>query len=231
MKWISDLIDIIFPRSCSVCGNPLSGSEQDICINCLMELPRIGEYKTDNPIEKLFWGILPVERVASYIHYSKESPYNNLIHRMKYSDRPEIGERMAETAANELMKQGFFTGIDIIVPLPLSKKKKRQRGYNQCDYIAKGISKATGITVDSNSVIRHIANATQTHKHRDERWKNVENIFSVTDAAALSGKHILLVDDVLTTGATLTSCGSAILTAVPDAKISIFTLACAGKSI
>ena len=196
-----------------------------------MELPRIGEYKTDNPIEKLFWGILPVERVASYIHYSKESPYNNLIHRMKYSDRPEIGERMAETAANELMKQGFFTGIDIIVPLPLSKKKKRQRGYNQCDYIAKGISKATGITVDSNSVIRHIANATQTHKHRDERWKNVENIFSVTDAAALSGKHILLVDDVLTTGATLTSCGSAILTAVPDAKISIFTLACAGKSI
>ena len=231
MKWISDLIDIIFPRSCAVCGKPLSGSEQDICVNCLMELPRIGEYKRDNPIEKLFWGILPVERVASYMYYSKESPYNNLIHRMKYSDRPEIGERMAKTAANELMKQGFFAGVDIIVPLPLSKKKKRQRGYNQCDYIAKGISKVTGITVDSNSVIRHIANATQTHKHRDERWKNVENIFSVTDAAALSGKHILLVDDVLTTGATLASCGNAILAAVPDAKISIFTLACAGKSI
>ncbi len=231
MKWISDLIDIIFPRSCAVCGKSLSSSEQDICINCLIELPRIDEYKRDNTIEKLFWGILPVERVASYMLYAKESPYNNLIHRMKYSDRPEIGERMATTAASELMKHNFFEGVDIIVPLPLSKKKKRQRGYNQCDYIARGISKVTGIAIDSNSVIRHIANDTQTHKQRDERWKNVENIFSVTDSETLKGKHILLVDDVLTTGATLTSCGSAILTAVPDAKISIFTLACAGKNI
>ena len=231
MKWISDLIDIIFPRTCAVCGKSLSSSEQDICINCLMDLPRIGEYKRDNTIEKLFYGIMPAERVASYIHYAKESPYNNLIHRMKYSDRPEIGERMAVTAATELMKDNFFEGVDIIVPLPLSKKKKRQRGYNQCDYIARGISKVTGIAMDNKSVVRHIANATQTHKHRDERWKNVENIFSVVDAEPLKGKHILLVDDVLTTGATLTSCGNTILAAVPDAKISIFTLACAGNGI
>ncbi len=231
MKWISDLLDIIFPRSCAVCGKSLSSGERDICINCLMDLPRIPAYTIGNPIEKLFYGILPVERVASYIHYSKESPYNNLIHRAKYSDRPEIGERMAVTAATELMKQGFFTDVDIIVPLPLSKKKKAQRGYNQCDYIARGISKVTNIAINSTSVVRHKANETQTHKHREERWKNVENIFSVTDAAALSGKHILLVDDVLTTGATLTSCGRAILHAAPDARISIFTLACASKSI
>ena len=231
MKWISDLIDIIFPRSCAVCGKSLSSSEQDICINCLIELPRIDEYKRDNTIEKLFWGILPVERVASYMHYAKESPYNNLIHRMKYSDRPEIGERMATAAASELMKHNFFEGVDIIVPLPLSKKKKRQRGYNQCDYIARGISKVAGIAIDSNSVIRHIANDTQTHKQREARWKNVENIFSVTTPEKLKGKHILLVDDVLTTGATLSSCANAILKAVPDAKISIFTLSCATKTI
>ena len=231
MKWISDLIDIIFPRSCAVCGKALSGSERDICINCLIDLPRLPQYTPGNPIEKLFYGILPIERAASYIHYAKESPYNNLIHRMKYSDRPEVGERMAVTAASELIEQGFFEGIDIIIPLPLNKKKKAERGYNQCDYIASGISKITNIPIDNKSVVRHIANATQTHKHREERWKNVENIFSVTNADALKDKHILLVDDVLTTGATLTSCGRAIITASPDAKISIFTLACAGKSI
>jgi ComF family protein len=231
MKWISDFLDIIFPRNCAVCGKSLSSVEKDICINCLIDLPRIPAYTTGNPIEKLFYGILPVERVTSYIHYSKESPYNNLIHRAKYSDRPEIGKRMAANAASELMQQGFFVGIDIIVPLPLSKKKKAQRGYNQCDYIARGISKVTGIAIDNSNVIRHKANETQTHKHREERWKNVENIFSVTNGEALKGKHILLVDDVLTTGATLTSCGWAILHAVPDARISIFTLACAGKNI
>lgn len=197
----------------------------------MIDLPLIPGYTPENPIEKLFYGILPIERVASYIYYAKESPYNNLIHRMKYSDRPEIGKRMAITAANELAKQGFFNGIDIIIPLPLSKKKKAERGYNQCDYIARGISQVTGIAIDYKNVIRHIANATQTHKQREERWKNVENIFSVTNSDALKGKHILLIDDVVTTGATLTSCGRAILHAAPDAKISIFTLACAGKSI
>ena len=231
MKWISDLLDIIFPRSCAVCGKSLSGSEKDICINCLIDLPRIPAYTPGNPIEKLFYGVLPVERVASYIYYAKESPYNNLIHRMKYSDRPEIGERMAATAAKELLERGFFEGVDIIVPLPLSRQKKSQRGYNQCDYIAQGISAATGISIDSTSVIRHIANDTQTHKQREARWKNVENIFSVTTPEKLKGKHILLVDDVLTTGATLSSCANAILKAVPDAKISIFTLSCATKTI
>lgn len=231
MKWISDLIDILFPRTCAVCGKVLSNGEQDICINCLIDLPRIPTYTVGNPIEKLFYGILPIQRATSYMHYTKESPYNNLIHRAKYSDRPEIGERMATTATSELIKQGFFTGIDIIIPLPLSQKKKEQRGYNQCDYIAQGISKVTGIPIDNSSVIRHIANETQTHKHREERWKNVENIFSTTNAEALNGKHILLVDDVLTTGATLTSCARAILNDAADAKISIFTLACAGKNI
>lgn len=231
MKWISDFIDIIFPRSCAVCGKALSGSERDICINCLTDLPRLPHYTPGNPIEKLFYGILSIERATSYIYYAKESPYNNLIHHMKYSDRPEIGKRMATAAASELINQGFFEEVDIIIPLPLSKKKKAERGYNQCDYIAEGISKITNIPIDNKSVTRHIANDTQTHKHREERWKNVENIFSITSAETLKDKHILLVDDVLTTGATLTSCGRAILHAFPDTKISIFTLACAGKKI
>ncbi|MBQ7361196.1 MAG: ComF family protein [Bacteroidaceae bacterium] len=231
MKWISDLIDIIFPRCCAVCGTPLSSGEKELCINCMIDMPLTEPYRADNEMEKQFFGIIQVERAAAYMHYGKESPYNNIIHRMKYKDRPEIGKQMAAKAAKELIGKGFFHGIDIIVPLPLSAKKKRSRGYNQCDYIAQGISETTGIPIDNKSVIRHIANETQTHKRRDERWKNAENIFRVTTPEALAGKHILLIDDVLTTGATIASCGKSILTAVPDARLSIFTLSRAGKSI
>ena len=230
MKWFSDLIDLIFPRHCCVCGETLSRQEHDICLNCLYTLPKIeAHHKLE--IEQIFWGKIGIEHATSFIYYRKGSPYNALMHKLKYKDTPEVGTRLAEMAAKELLESGFFNGITRIVPLPLSRKKQRQRGYNQSEYIAMGLSKVTGIPVDTTLVKRDIANETQTHKHREERWKNVENIFSVTDATALSGKHILLVDDVITTGATLTSCGRAILHVAPDAKISIFTLACAGKSI
>ncbi len=231
MKWISDLVNIIFPRSCAVCGKALATGERDICINCLLELPRMEPYTPCNEIEKQFYGVLNIERAASYIHHTKGSPYNNLIYNIKYNDRPEVATRMATTAATELMERGFFEGVDIIVPVPLSKKKRRSRGYNQCDYIAQGLSEVTGIATDNTSVIRHIANETQTHKQREARWKNVEDVFSIASAENLKGKHILLVDDVLTTGATLSSCGRSILSGVPDAKLSIFTLACARRGI
>jgi ComF family protein len=134
-----------------------------------------------------------------------------------------VGERLAYMAAKELQESGFFDGIDIIVPLPLSQKKKRKRGYNQCDYIADGISRATGIPVAKNIVKRTISNETQTHKNRDERWKNVEGIFSVSAPSCLEGQHILLVDDILTTGATLASCAGSIQESC-DCTISLFTL-------
>lgn len=224
MKWISDLLDILLPRYCAVCGDILSHSEQDLCLNCLYQLPRI-EPAQMQEIEKLFWGTLPVERVASYMYYRKGSPYNNLLHKIKYKDHPEIATHMATAAAHELQESGFFDGIDAIVPLPLSKKKERQRGYNQSDYIAKGLSKISGIPVLKRCVARTKANETQTHKSRDERWQNVSGIFSVTKPEALKGKHILLVDDVLTTGATIASCAKSI-TALPGTRVSLFTLAC-----
>jgi ComF family protein len=231
MKWISDLLDIIFPRSCAVCGKTLSAGEKELCLNCMIGLPRTAAYTPGNEMEKQFYGLLDIRRATSYISYSKGSPYNNIIHRMKYDDRPETGTQMAAAAAAQLSEEGFFEGIDLIIPLPLSKKKRNARGYNQCDYIAKGISSVTGITIDTQSVIRHIANETQTRKRRDERWKNVEGIFSVRNPEALRGKHILLIDDVLTTGATLASCGNAILAGADDVQLSIFTLARAGKTI
>ena len=223
MKWISDLIDLIFPRTCVVCGELLSPQEKDICINCLSTLPKIEKIHLDE-IEKSFWGKVEIERATSFMYYHKNSPYNNLIHRLKYKNRPDTGERLAFLAAKEIAESGFFDDIDAIVPLPLSKRKMRQRGYNQCDYIAKGLSRATGIPVIKNAVKRLKSNETQTHKSRDERWQNVEGIFALSDATLLEGKHILLIDDILTTGATLASCAKSIQEGC-QCKISIFTLA------
>lgn len=223
MKWISDLLDLIFPRHCIVCGETLSPQEKDICLNCLYQLPRIEKIHR-NEIEKIFWGSIDIERASSYIYYRKGAHYNRILHAIKYKNRPEIGIRLAMMAAEELKESGFFDGIDAIVPLPLSKKKKRQRHYNQCDFIAEGLSKATDIPVLKNSITRTIANETQTHKNRNERWKNVEGIFSLTNPKSIEGKHILLIDDILTTGATITNCAVAIQEKT-NCKISIFTLA------
>ena len=223
MKWISDLIDLIFPRHCNVCGDILSPTERDICLNCLYSLPKIEQHHLDE-IEKIFWGKIEIERATSYIYYRKESPYNNMLHAIKYRNRPEVGERLATMAAKDILDSGFFDGIDAIVPLPLSKKKKRKRGYNQCDYIAKGLSKATGIPVIKDCVKRVKSNETQTRKSREERWKNVEGIFALQNPEQFEGKHLLLIDDILTTGATLSNCAAAIQNAC-NCKISIFTLA------
>ena len=223
MKWLTELIELIFPRHCYVCGEVLSHQEQDMCLNCLYKLPKI-ENIHRNDLEKVFWGKFDVERVTSYIYYQKESPYNRLLHKMKYGNHPEVGYRLATMAADRLMQEGFFDGIDAIVPLPLSKKKRRTRGYNQCDYIAEGLSLKSGIPVIKDCVIRTKANESQTHKSRDERWKNAEGIFSLANAEAIEGKHILLIDDILTTGATLTNCALAIQQHC-KCRISVFTLA------
>ena len=223
MKWISDLIDLIFPRHCCVCGETLSRQEHDICLNCLYHLPKIEPHHKQE-IEQIFWGKIGIERAASFMYYRKGSPYNALMHKLKYKDVPEVGTRLAEMAAKELMDSGFFNGITRIVPLPLSKKKLRKRGYNQSEYIAMGLSNITGISVDNSLVKRDIANETQTHKNRDERWENVKDIFSVNGNVSLEDEHVLLVDDILTTGATICSC-AATLQKECGCKISIFTLA------
>ena len=222
MKWISDLIDLIFPRCCMVCDELLSPQERDICLDCMSKLPKIEKLHLEE-IEKVFWGKVEIERATSYIYYHKNSPYNNIIHYLKYKNRPEPGERLAFIAAKEIAETGFFDGIDAIIPLPLSKKKLKERSYNQCDYIAAGISRATGIPVLKGAVVRTTANETQTHKNRDERWKNVEGIFALDRPQDIEGKHVLLLDDILTTGATLASCAKTIQAGC-NCRISVFTL-------
>ena len=165
-----------------------------------------------------------VVRATAYFYYYKDGKYSCLIHHLKYYDHPKVGTYLGRLAANELKASGFFDDIDLIVPVPLSKKKHRRRGYNQCDYIAHGISKITGIPIRTDCIERTIDTDTQTHKDRMERWKNTEGIFHIAKPEKLKGKHLLLVDDVVTTGATLHACISTLLT-TPSVRISVFAMA------
>lgn len=225
MKWIDDLKELLFPRYCKVCGRRLMQREQHLCLGCLIELPRTHyERNPDNLLMQHFMEWPEVIRATAYFYYQKEGKYSSLIHHLKYYDHPETGTFLGLLAAKELKPSGFFEGIDLIVPVPLSKKKERKRGYNQCDYIAKGISEATGIATNHQCIERIVNTDTQTHKGRSARWKNTTGIFRTTNATILRGKHILLVDDVATTGATLHACISSLLT-VPGVHVSVFTLA------
>lgn len=224
MSWIDDLKELLFPRYCKVCGRRLMLSEEHLCLECLLELPRTHyERNPDNLLMQHFMEWPEVVRATAYFYYYKEGKYSKLIHHMKYLDHPQVGTYLGRVASNELRKSGFFDGIDLIIPVPLSKKRQRKRGYNQCDYIARGISEVTGIAMCTDCMERAIDTDTQTRKGQTDRWKNAEGIFRIRDAETLKGKHVLILDDVATTGATLHACISSLLT-VPGVRVSVFAL-------
>jgi ComF family protein len=224
MKWINDLRELLLPRYCKVCGQRLMQSEQHLCLGRLLELPRTHyEQEPNNLLMQHFMEWPEVVRATAYFYYYKEGKYSSLIHHLKYHDHPEVGTYLGRLAANELKQSDFFEDIDLIVPVPLSKKKFRKRGYNQCDYIARGISEITGIALCTDCMERVVDTDTQTQKGRMERWKNTEGIFRIANPEILQGKHILIVDDVSTTGATLHACIYALLT-VPGVHVSAFAL-------
>lgn len=223
--FLGRLLDLISPRLCAVCGCRLSITEEVICGKCNLHLPRtaFGQSPYDNVMAKTFWGRIPIERAAALFYYEPHAETANIIYRLKYKDHPEIGETMGRLAARELQFSGFFDGIDAIVPVPLARKRQRQRGYNQSCEIARGVSQVTGVPI-FNKVVRRIAfEASQTRMGRWERNENVEHVFELTDSAAVSGRHLLVVDDVVTTGATVTACAHQLVKA-GGVKISVLAL-------
>lgn len=226
-RWLNALIRLLFPKCCVVCGLPLAEGEDDICIHCNINLPRTNFHLAqDNPVEQLFWGKIPIVRATAFFFYHKGSDYKQLLYLLKYNGQKELGRSLGRIMASEIIDSGFFEGIDWIVPIPLHEKKERQRGYNQSEYIAKGVADLTGLPIASHSVRRLKNTETQTHKSADQRWENVDGIFDLIDPTSFEKKHILIVDDVLTTGATTTACASA-FSEVKGIKISILTLAIA----
>ena len=231
MVWglVSDVVDFLFPRYCAVCGTRLTKTESDVCVSCLSGLPKTHAHlMTENPIEKLFWTFIPIGRATSYFFY-ESSEAHRVLHQLKYLNRPHVGEVLARVMATDLQEEGFFEGMDMIVPVPLHWRRKRSRGYNQCDYIAKGISSVTGLPVAKNVIRRVVNNKTQTRLEIGERRENVEDIFKLVDADVVRGKHVLLVDDVITTGSTVISCGAALAQA-GEVTVSVVSLAYAGRT-
>lgn len=208
----------------------MSPGEEVICVRCQADLPRVRTVSfEENDIARIFWGLVPIEKGISFFHYAPHSPYSRILFELKYHDHPEVGKTMGRMMAEELKATSFFDGIDLIVPIPLSRKKERQRGYNQSDWIAWGISEATGIPTNTTSVVRTKSNPSQTTLDHRQRRENVRDIFAVRHPGSLEGRHILLVDDVITTGATMLSCAETIARAC-RVRFSVLSLAWAGHS-
>lgn len=225
--WFGAFLSLFFPRCCAVCGKPLAKGEEGICVLCSMALPRTDFHlQADNPVEQCFWGKLPLQRATSFFFYRKGGSFRQILHQLKYGGNKELGAVMGRHMASELLSAGFFEGVDVIVPVPLHRKKQRLRGYNQSEWIALGVASVVGIPVDTESVRRWKNTETQTRKFTFERWKNVDGVFELHHPERFVGKHVLMVDDVLTTGATTIACASCFIE-VEGLRMSLLTLAVA----
>lgn len=223
--WFSDLLRIVFPDVCEVCGSSLVRGEEVICLKCDMNMPRTRVHNDSfNIIHERLAGKTPIERAAGYFYYYRESDYAAIIHNAKYNGRPIIARKLAMRFAGELMADNFFDGIDIILYVPMFFLKKIKRGYNQSEYIAQGISQATNIPIGHNLISKR-SHSSQTKKNSYSRWLNAQGVYDVINSDELENKHVLIVDDVVTTGATLLACCDVVHNAVPSATISVLSLA------
>ena len=222
--WIDDLLRLFYPRLCILCENQLAEGEQHICLHCFCDLPRTNYHKRiHNPTLKLFAGILQLNNIIVFLLFEKEGKVQHLIHCIKYFGNKYLAKYLGRIAAIEMETEGLLEGIDVLIPVPLHPKKKWKRGYNQAEWIAKGIETVSLCPIEKDVLYRTIYTDSQTRRTMYERHLNVEEIFSLKNADSLKGKHILLIDDVITTGATINACIKT-LCAIPDIRISIFSL-------
>jgi len=224
MGAIKDFIRLIFPVTCAACSEVLVNNERVICMSCNYTLPRTNfHYDQNNPVARIFWGRVRIENATAFYYFNKGSRFRHLVHELKYNGRKDIGIELGRIFGYELKVIEEFHKIDLVIPVPLHRKKQKRRGFNQSEYIARGISEALCKPLDVKSFIRSVHSSTQTRKSRYDRWLNVEGIFKVTNQQVLNGKHILIVDDVITTGATLEACATEILK-VEGTKVSVAAL-------
>jgi ComF family protein len=221
---LNDFTNLFYPRLCTGCENPLIECEQHICLHCFYNLPKTNYHKyKDNPARTLLAGFEKVNDVTAYLYFRKKGMVQRLVHSFKYYGNKSLAEYLGRIAAIELNEYGFYASIETIIPMPLHPKRERKRGYNQSECIANGIASIYGCGIDRTSLIRITQTVSQTRKSVHERLVNVENIFNLTNPEKLSGKHVLLVDDVMTTGASTSACIK-MLSEVPEIKISVFSI-------
>ena len=225
MNPLSDLFSLLLPRTCPACSKPLKDWEECLCLVCLAQLPVTHfDRDPDNPLAEMFWGRVKLFQAVAWFYFRKGSIYQDALHKLKYNDRPDIGFSLGKQYGYELYQSREFINPDILVPVPLNPKKLRKRGYNQSEAIAKGLSVGLRIPLINNVLHRPIATSTQTRKSRYERYLNVTGKFKINNPAILENRHVLLIDDVITTGATLEACAEELL-ACPGVSVSVAALA------
>jgi ComF family protein len=212
MNIFKDILNIIFPKVCCICDRGVTKNEDLICFRCRSNLPKTNLLDVkENELLNRFHGRIKVDFGLSYLYFYKSGITQKLLHQFKYNSYPEVGELIGRWVGHELIKSKIYKQIDIIIPVPLHPRKERKRGYNQSQYFAKGISEITKIPTDFKTLSRAQYDVSLTNKSRVQRWKSVVNAFRVIDNTIIDSKNILLVDDVITTGATLEVCGNQLL--------------------
>lgn len=229
LKEIKDaVLHLLFPHVCAGCGSDILNEESVLCMRCVDAMPETNfELHPGNPVEKLFWGRILLTGATAQFYFTKESLMQHLMHQFKYKGNKELGLQWGRMMGEQIKKSGRFE-VDALVPLPLFPAKEKRRGYNQATILCNGMAESMGIPVLDNIIVRPQHTETQTKKGRIERWKNMEGKFVLTKPEAIRNKHILLVDDVVTTGATLEACGDELLKA-ENIKLSLATLCVASR--
>lgn len=218
---------LFYPELCEGCGNELHGEEKILCLHCMVQLPRTSfHHIPENRAFGNFIGRVPIEKATSFVYFTKEGLMQHLLHRFKYKGRKEIGFYLGMLFAEELKKYGWLDNIDMIIPVPLHSRKEYLRGYNQAALFAQGIGSISGLKTETGILVRTKRTTTQTRKTRAERIGNVQGVFHRKQPDKLANKHVLLVDDVLTTGATLEACALELLKTT-GVKVSLATIALA----
>lgn len=223
------LLQLFYPHLCAGCGSDTLPVNSQLCVKCIYSLPLSGfEQQAGNPVEKMLTGRIEFEKATAQLYFTKHSALQQIMHEFKYKSNKDLGHQLGLMMGNQLLQSGGFNDVDALIPLPLHESKKRKRGYNQADILCNGIAEIMKIPVITDAVVRPDATETQTKKNRTERWENMEGKFTLLNQNQIENKHVLLVDDVITTGATLEACGVELLKAT-GVRLSIATLCYASK--
>lgn len=223
MSLLKDIYAVFYPEVCLCCHEHLTTNEKTICLNCRHDLPLTNfSGEKNNLIEKSFYGRIPVVNATALFYFFKKGKVQELIHSLKYKNQQQVGTLLGNWLGIEILQSQNFLNIDYIIPVPLHKKKLKIRGYNQVTTFGKSLSETLNITFMESNLLRISSTKTQTKKIRFDRWKNVQELFFVKNPSTLDNKHILLIDDIITTGATLEAC----YTAFENTKNLTISIAC-----
>ncbi|MEL6658356.1 MAG: phosphoribosyltransferase family protein [Bacteroidota bacterium] len=224
---LSPLLDLLYPRLCLACSSDLPPPNEILCVRCQYELPETRQWlQVENAFTEVFWGRVPISNGAALYFFSKTGRVQHLVHQLKYENKPEIGCQLGQRLGWELRHQTHFQIVEVVVPVPLHPNKYKTRGYNQAEVFGRGVATAMELPLWPTALVRTKNSMSQTRKTRQDRALNVQQVFALGEPERLVGKHVLLVDDVLTTGATLETCAR-LITSLPGTKVSLATLAMA----